>query len=228
MNGSSPLGLTLVVDLSASLYIALLDSEANLLATRIREQGARGESAHLLVDECLVEANAVPTDLGSLCVGVGPGSFTGIRVGVALAQGLAFARHLPLYPFSSLAAMAISAASAEGLNISSTQVTSAIGANAGRYFVRRGDPALEALLSADELETVGTLITSGRIVDSDREKFSKAFKVLLRMEDSVNFTSIARLAKSRPPILDGVIRPNYLQASAAEEKRRSQDAGAAN
>ena len=228
MNGSPPPGLTLVVDLSAALYVALLDSEGKLLAASIREQGARGETAHQLVDECLAEASAVPTDLGSLCVGVGPGSFTGIRVGVALAQGLAFARQLPLYPFSSLAAMAISAAGIEGRDVSSLKITAAIGANAGRYFVRWGDPAVEVLLPGDELDTVGTLITSGRVPDSDLEKFRKTFKVLLRMEHSANFPSIVKLAKSRPPVLDGIIRPNYLQAPAAEEKRRSQGAGAAN
>jgi tRNA threonylcarbamoyladenosine biosynthesis protein TsaB len=60
----------------------------------------------LLVEEVLNEAGASWDDVERIAVGVGPGSFTGLRIGIATARGLAQARNLPLTGVSSLAALA--------------------------------------------------------------------------------------------------------------------------
>jgi len=233
VSGPQPSGLVLVADLSASLYLGLLDPETRLLASRIKDQGARGETAHALLDECLAEAGAAPKDIGTICVGIGPGSFTGIRIAVALSQGLGFAGRLPLYPYSSLAALAACAQAAED-----SSIVAAIAANSGRYFVSAGamnqsaahtkhSQAHESVLSVEELAALASprsiLISSGNL--PDRERFAGLFSEVKRMEEVADFAAIVRLARSRPPVLDGVIRPNYLMASAAEEKRRLQGSG---
>ncbi|MDB5050673.1 MAG: tRNA ((37)-N6)-threonylcarbamoyltransferase complex dimerization subunit type 1 TsaB [Fibrobacteres bacterium] len=231
--------------MSASLALGLVDAGNRTMARRVKEQGTRGETAHALLEECLAETGAGIGDIVSICVGVGPGSFTGIRVCAALAQGLAFAKRLSLYPFSSLAALEVCAGSPgdplQSVGLPAPRrdgepahaVIAAIAANAGRYYVRlppapdadpgAGGGTRESLMSADALLSLGApgirLITSGNFPDRDR--FLPAFGFLDRFEDAADFGRIARMARGGHPVVDGILRPNYLMASAAEEKRRS-------
>ncbi|MBW8887737.1 MAG: tRNA (adenosine(37)-N6)-threonylcarbamoyltransferase complex dimerization subunit type 1 TsaB [Fibrobacteres bacterium] len=204
----------LILDLSSALYVGLWDG-SRVAASRIRPQGTRGENAHALIDECLGEAGMAPGDLAALGVGVGPGSFTGIRVCGALAQGLAFPRRLPLYPFSSLAAV-------ETCLPPDRPGASAIAANAGKWYVRiRGGE--EALLSTDELLGLGSpdaaLAISGSI--PERERLEAAFGLVLAAEERLDFGRLAALALAAAPAPAGTLRPNYLAASAAEDKLKA-------
>jgi len=70
------------------------------------ERTGRASAVLELVDGLLRQAALGPEDLDRLVVGVGPGSFTGIRLGLAAARGLALARDLPCAGVSSLAALA--------------------------------------------------------------------------------------------------------------------------
>jgi tRNA threonylcarbamoyladenosine biosynthesis protein TsaB len=63
-----------------------------------------------LLGELLAGAGRSPGDLGGVVVGLGPGSFTGLRIGLATAKGLCYASRIPLAGASSLAAMALAAA----------------------------------------------------------------------------------------------------------------------
>lgn len=74
-----------------------------------RESGVNTHSEALLtlIDECLVHAGLALADLSTIAVGAGPGSFTGLRIGMATVKGLCFAANVPLTPVSSLAALAL-------------------------------------------------------------------------------------------------------------------------
>jgi tRNA threonylcarbamoyladenosine biosynthesis protein TsaB len=58
------------------------------------------------IEEILINADISLHDLDAIAIGVGPGAFTGIRLGLAVAQGLAISSRLPVLPVASLDAIA--------------------------------------------------------------------------------------------------------------------------
>ena len=82
-----------------------------------RQTGQERQSAQKvlpLIVEVMAEAGIEQADLDAIGVISGPGSFTGMRIGVAIAQGLGFANDKAVVPVSSLAATAYSAFSRDG------------------------------------------------------------------------------------------------------------------
>lgn len=74
-----------------------------------RESGVNAHSEVLLpiIDESLEVGGITLGDLSTIAIGAGPGSFTGLRIGMATAKGLCFASGISLTPVSSLAALAL-------------------------------------------------------------------------------------------------------------------------
>lgn len=94
--------LTLAFDTATGTATTALVRDGDVLGERI------GRASEVLAeaDELLRAAGLTPGDLDLLAVGVGPGSFTGVRIGLATARGLALALDLPVAGVSTLDALA--------------------------------------------------------------------------------------------------------------------------
>ena len=97
--------LTLAFDTATTVATAALVREGTVLGERVSRAVSLLEDA----DALLQEAGAKQADLRRLVVGTGPGSFTGLRIGLAAARGLAFALDLPVAGVSTLQALAAGA-----------------------------------------------------------------------------------------------------------------------
>lgn len=101
---------------TAACSVALASADGDLLAERVELEGPAHTRVLLRqVHEVLEEAGAAAADIGTVLVGLGPGAFTGLRIGVATARGLALAGDARLGGVPSLTALALAlAASPEG------------------------------------------------------------------------------------------------------------------
>ncbi len=89
-----------------SMSLALHDGDT-LLAEQSWVAGNRHNTALApAIDHMLSSQRVAASDLTALAVSTGPGSYTGLRIGVALAKGMAAARHLPLVGVSTLDTLA--------------------------------------------------------------------------------------------------------------------------
>jgi tRNA threonylcarbamoyl adenosine modification protein YeaZ len=90
--------------------VALHDGEKTVVERRSQERMKHGEQLAPLIDAALRDAGVVRQDLTAIAVGVGPGPFTGLRVGLVTARTLAFVLEIPVYGVCSLDVIAVEAA----------------------------------------------------------------------------------------------------------------------
>ena len=93
-----------------SVTVALHDGEVVVAERRSEERMRHGEQLAPLIEGILTDVGIVRQDLTAIAVGIGPGPFTGLRVGLVTARTLAFVLELPVYGVCSLDVVALEAA----------------------------------------------------------------------------------------------------------------------
>ncbi|MGB2129698.1 MAG: tRNA (adenosine(37)-N6)-threonylcarbamoyltransferase complex dimerization subunit type 1 TsaB [Flavicella sp.] len=78
---------------------------------------SHAEKLHVFIEEVVSQAGIELSDLEAVCVGKGPGSYTGLRIGVSAAKGICFALEIPLIAVESLNILSHSVVANEGLII---------------------------------------------------------------------------------------------------------------
>lgn len=99
--------MLLAIDTSAGTSVAIVDLDAGVLATR-DSPDTRGHAEVIgdFIAQCLMEAGVEPRELSGVVAGIGPGPFTGLRVGIAAARAFALGIDKPVIPMVSHDAVA--------------------------------------------------------------------------------------------------------------------------
>jgi tRNA threonylcarbamoyladenosine biosynthesis protein TsaB len=96
--------------------VALSKDGAIVLYKEMAEAGySHAEKLHVFIEECLQELQITPKDLCAVAVSQGPGSYTGLRIGVSAAKGLCFAMDIPLISVDTLQVLASKLTISNGL-----------------------------------------------------------------------------------------------------------------
>lgn len=99
--------LILGIDTSAvTCTVALLENEALLAQETVLAGKAHSEAILVVIDHILQITHKKISDVGLIAVSEGPGSFTGVRIGVSVVKGLAFGNRIPTIGVSALEALA--------------------------------------------------------------------------------------------------------------------------
>ncbi|HMD14275.1 MAG TPA: tRNA (adenosine(37)-N6)-threonylcarbamoyltransferase complex dimerization subunit type 1 TsaB [Bacteroidota bacterium] len=92
---------------TAVCAVALVDDDVVRAERRYEIPQAHSEKLMECVDDCLKSAGLVLSSIDGIAVSIGPGSFTGLRIGLSVAKGLAFAADKPLIGVPTLEALAV-------------------------------------------------------------------------------------------------------------------------
>ena len=101
--------LTLAFETSAKAASVALTENGKLLGESYQNTGlTHSQTLMVMAEDLLKQCGKTVNDLNAIAVAEGPGSFTGVRIGVAAAKGFAWGREIPCYGVSTLEAMAVS------------------------------------------------------------------------------------------------------------------------
>ena len=107
--------LILAFETSAKAASVALMDENRLLGEAYQNTGmTHSQTLLVMAEDLLKQCGRTARDVTAVAVAEGPGSFTGVRIGVAAAKGFAWGRQLPCYGVSTLEAMAVSLGAYQG------------------------------------------------------------------------------------------------------------------
>jgi len=175
-----------------------------------KENRGRDLSVSLMptIEEAFSKTNQKPNDIDTIFVANGPGSFTGIRMGVTVAKTMAWGLHLKVVPLSSLELMA-------STNTEKEYVVPLIDARRGYVFAGIYDHNLNVIKEASyiSLEDLRNEIGEKEVLYVSEDQF--AFEVA---ESDYDILKIISKHKNDEGINPHQLKPNYLKMTEAEEK----------
>ena len=213
--------------------VALLD-ENKLLGESYQNTGlTHSQTLMVMAEDLLKQCNKTVQDVTAVAVAEGPGSFTGVRIGVAAAKGFAWGREIPCFGISTLEAMAESLGVYQGyvcacMDARRSQVYNAL------FYVDHGvverrseDRAISLADLGAELEHLdGPIFLVGDGADLTHKTLSGSVEELIlppehrkhQRATGVAILAARRAAEGEAPS-GGALTPNYLRLSQAEREK---------
>jgi tRNA threonylcarbamoyladenosine biosynthesis protein TsaB len=206
--------MLLALEFSSDRRSVALARAGVVLAEAVQHTESRATDALGLIEKVLVEANISREEIEAIAVGLGPGSYTGIRAAIATAQGWGLAREVKLLGVSSVAALAARAQAEKIFG----RVNVAVDAQRGEFYLATWE------------------ISAGACVEMTPLKIVAADEMAARKNAGENFlgpeqarkifpgaAEIARLAAAKFPWADDFLEPIYLRAASFVKAPPSRD-----
>ncbi len=226
--------LILAFETSAKAASVALLEGSKLLAESYQNTGlTHSQTLMVMAEDALKQSGKTVSDITAVAVAEGPGSFTGVRIGVAAAKGFAWGKELPCFGVSTLEAMAESLGIYQGyvcpcMDARRSQVYNAL------FYVNRGeiqrireDRAIALSELAEELKTLsepvflvgdGSNLCYNTLVETVPNLVLPPEHRMHQRATGVALLAAKKIAAGEPG--DGnALTPNYLRLSQAERER---------
>ena len=224
----------LAFESSAKAASVALFTDGEFVKEQYRNDGLTHSQTLLpMAQQLLKECNLQATDIDAVAVAAGPGSFTGVRIGVSAAKGFAWGGEIPCYGVSTLESMARQMAEYEGyilpvMDARRQQVYTALFEAVGGQITRLWEDqaiSLEELAQGIKtLEKPIFLVGDGSILCYNTLK-ERIPALVLQPEDKmhqrargVGLAALAAIARGESGDA-AALTPNYLRLSQAERER---------
>ena len=230
--------LLLAFETSAkSASVALFEGQ-QLLGEQYQNTGlTHSQTLLVMAQELLAQCGKKPDEVDAVAVANGPGSFTGVRIGVAAAKGFAWGKEIPLYGVSTLEAMALGLGIYQGyvcpvMDARRSQVYNAI------YYVNQGnletiapDRAISLEDLKKELKSLqkpiflvgdGSILCYNTLSEEVNHLILPAEHRMHQRAVGVGLAALAQIRQGNPGNAE-TLAPNYLRLSQAERERLARE-----
>lgn len=203
----------LYIDTSSSFLYTAISEDDKIVASIAEEYGqSLSEIALPRIASMFSENNLSPKDINKIIVVNGPGSFTGIRIGLTIAKVYAWSLNIPITTMYSLESMAVSSKN-DKIHVP------IINARRGYVYAAAYDKNYNEILKPQHIE-LNKLIEILKDYDNYEFISNDEFEVDLSLEKyTPDFASIINKYKDRESLNPHAVNPNYLKLTEAEESK---------
>ncbi len=217
-----------------SANVCVSDGERALASYSIDNGLTQSELLLPMAEDALRSLKLSFSDVGLLACSVGPGSFTGVRIGVSLVKGLAFGKNIPCAAVSTLEALAENMRGINGITVPvmdarRDQLYCAVyrsGADGMTCLIDDGARSFSELadllreFSEDDIYLVGDGYEVAKSALTELGIETRLTPVLLRLENAASVAAVASKRQARGECVSDLdIAPTYLRMPQAERER---------